>query len=74
MTIPKLKKCPNCKSDLENGYLSFLGYLKWCEDEPAEWHGFNGTLVAGKDVFTKNRNTKAIKCKQCNLIMFLPDL
>ena len=73
MALPKFENCPNCNGNLEVGYLSFLGYLKWCFDKPSKLHGFEGELVAGSNVLTINRSTTSLKCSKCNLILHFPD-
>jgi hypothetical protein len=73
MAAPFINKCPNCNSELERGYLSFLSYLKWCTNKPRWWHGFEGKLVAGRNIFMMNRSTEGLRCKRCNILIFKSD-
>ena len=73
MARPNMQSCPICQEELEEGYLSFLGYLKWCETEPSSWHGFQGEWLAGRSMGMRNRSTKALKCTKCDLLFFGSD-
>ena len=73
MAKPSIQSCPICNEALEDGYLSFLSYLKWCGTEPSRWHGLQGELVAGSNWWLWNRNTRALKCSKCDLLIFSSD-
>jgi hypothetical protein len=73
MARPALDRCPKCQGPLYSGYLFFSTFLRWCDTKPSRWHGLSGSLVAGSHWWLTFRNTEALQCPKCRLILLQPD-